>query len=44
MMNDKKNKSSKINLILLKRIGFPIINKSYDKKLLYSFLKKELIN
>jgi 3-dehydroquinate synthase/shikimate kinase/3-dehydroquinate synthase len=44
MLKDKKNKSDKISLVLLKRIGSPLINKEYDKKNLYSFLKKELNN
>ena len=44
MVNDKKNNSDKINLILLKKIGFPIIKKQYNKKTIYQFLKKELTN
>ena len=44
MTKDKKNNSDKINLILLKKIGYPIINKKYSKSNLSSFLKKELIN
>ena len=44
MTIDKKNNSEKINLILLKKIGYPIINKKYSKNNLSSFLKKELIN
>ena len=44
MTKDKKNNSDKINLILLKRIGKPIINKKYIKKDLINFLKNELIN
>ena len=32
MIKDKKNNSEKINLILLKKIGSPIINKEYNKK------------
>ena len=44
MLKDKKNNSEKINLILLKKIGSPIINKEYDKKSLRTFLKKELNN
>ena len=44
MTNDKKNKSKKINLILLKKIGKPIINKNFNQKYLISFLKKELVN
>ena len=44
MLKDKKNNSKKINLVLLKKIGLPIINRKYDKKYLYSFLKKELRN
>ncbi len=44
MLKDKKNNSDKINLVLLKKIGSPLINKEYNKKNLYSFLKKELNN
>ena len=44
MINDKKNKSNKINLILLKKIGYPIINKNFDRKNLISFLRNELTN
>jgi len=42
MSKDKKNNSNKINLVLLKKIGLPIINKEYSKKKLSSFLKNEL--
>lgn len=44
MINDKKNISSKINLVLLKGIGNPIINKKYSSIKIRKFLKKELIN
>ena len=44
MLKDKKNKSSKINLILLKKIGSPLINREYNKKVLNEFLKSELQN
>ena len=44
MQKDKKNVSKKINLILLKDIGSPIINSNYNISLLKSFLRKELIN
>ena len=44
MMNDKKNITNKINLILLKRIGTPLINKSFDKNKIESFFKGELFN
>tara|TARA_B100001027_G_C16242185_1_gene319977 strand:+ start:94 stop:1200 length:1107 start_codon:yes stop_codon:yes gene_type:complete len=44
MLKDKKNNSNKINLILLKKIGLPIINKVFSKKTLSTFLKKELSN
>ena len=44
MINDKKNITSKINLILLKRIGKPLIDKKFDKKKLKIFLSKELSN
>ena len=44
MCNDKKNKSNKINLILLNKIGKPIIDKHYTKKDLFKFLKNQLNN
>ena len=44
MLKDKKNYSNKISLVLLKKIGFPLINKTYSKNRLKVFLKKELIN
>ena len=44
MLNDKKNDTDKINLILLKKIGTPIINKQFNKNSVYSFLKNELTN
>jgi 3-dehydroquinate synthase/shikimate kinase/3-dehydroquinate synthase len=44
MLKDKKNHSDKISLVLLKKIGSPIINKEYSKKALSIFLKNELTN
>ena len=44
MIKDKKNFSDKINLILLKKIGLPIINNQYQTSYIKSFLKKELKN
>ena len=44
MTKDKKNYSSKINLVLLKKIGYPIINKEYKKNNLKLFLKNKLNN
>ncbi len=44
MQKDKKNISKKINLILLKSIGLPIINNNYKINYIKSFLKKELNN
>ena len=44
MSNDKKNKSNMINLILLKKIGTPLINKQFSKDSLNLFLKSELID
>ena len=44
MEKDKKNNSKKINLILLKKINFPTIDKFFDKSKIRTFLKKELIN
>tara|TARA_Y100000590_G_scaffold376762_1_gene442545 strand:+ start:413 stop:1531 length:1119 start_codon:yes stop_codon:yes gene_type:complete len=42
MMNDKKNNSFKINLILLKNIGKPVINNNYDVNKIAVFLKRNL--
>ena len=39
MKQDKKNKDSKINLILLKSIGKPILNKSFRENNIRLFLK-----
>ena len=39
MKQDKKNKDNKINLILLKSIGKPILNKSFSENNIRSFLK-----
>ena len=44
MLKDKKNNSNKISLVLLKKIGFTIINKEYSRKTVALFLKNELIN
>ena len=43
MLNDKKNKSKKINLVLLKGIGQPLINKTFKTQKIKKFFKKELI-
>ena len=44
MSKDKKNNSDKINLILLKKIGVPLIQNKFSKKNLKLFLKDELTN
>ena len=44
MVNDKKNNTNEINLILLKKIGSPLIDKRFNKKKLKIFLNKELRN
>ena len=44
MSKDKKNNSSKINLILLKKIGSPTFKKEYTKKYINLFLKNYLRN
>ena len=44
MKKDKKNNTKKINLVLLKKIGHPILNLNFENKKVYSFLKEELIN
>ncbi len=42
MKSDKKNYSSKINLILIKKIGKIVLNKTYNEKVIKSFLNKNL--
>ena len=42
MINDKKNSTNKINLILLKKIGTPLINKKFSKEKLKIFLDRQL--
>ena len=44
MKKDKKNDTKKINLVLLKKIGQPILNLNFENKKVHSFLKSELIN
>ncbi len=44
MLKDKKNNSNKISLVLLRKIGSPLINQTYSKENLKSFLKYELNN
>ena len=44
MVRDKKNNSSKINLVLLKKIGSPIFNREYTTKRIKSFLNQYLID
>ena len=44
MAKDKKNTSNKINLVLLKKIGTPMINKEFSKKKLRLFLINFLTN
>ena len=44
MTKDKKNNSNKINLVLLKKIGYPLVNQEYSKNRLKLFLKNELVD
>ena len=44
MKNDKKNNSNKINLVLLKNLGRPIIDQRFNGKEIGTFLKNELNN
>tara|TARA_B100000965_G_C19565544_1_gene746672 strand:- start:272 stop:1378 length:1107 start_codon:yes stop_codon:yes gene_type:complete len=44
MLKDKKNKSDKISLVLLNKIGSAVINKEYSKESLKIFLKDYLRN
>jgi 3-dehydroquinate synthase len=43
MKKDKKNNTKKINLVLLKKIGYPVYKYQFQEKAIISFLKKELI-
>jgi 3-dehydroquinate synthase len=43
MKKDKKNNTNKINLVLLRKIGYPVYNLQFDEKKILFFLKKELI-
>ncbi len=44
MKKDKKNNNNKINLILLKKIGKPILGLNFNQKKISYFIKNELIN
>jgi len=44
MIKDKKNDSSKINLVLLKKVGLPLFDKKYTKNNIELFLKSYLRN
>ena len=44
MVRDKKNNSKNIKLMLIKKIGGPIIEKEYSEVAIKLFLKKKLIN
>ena len=44
MLKDKKNNSNNINLVLLKKIGSPVIDKEYKKQSLVLFFKNQLTN
>ena len=41
---DKKNETDEINLILLKKIGSPVLKKNFNKKYLKNFFQKQLMN
>ena len=43
MKKDKKNNTQKINLVLLKSIGYPIYRSHFDEKNINHFLKKEIL-
>jgi len=44
MLSDKKNNSSKINLILIKKIGKVVIDFKFNQYKIKKFLAKELNN
>jgi 3-dehydroquinate synthase len=43
MKKDKKNNTNKINLVLLKKIGYPTYKQQFNEKKISLFLRKELI-
>jgi|TARA_B110000037_G_scaffold171920_1_gene195263 3-dehydroquinate synthase len=43
MKKDKKNNTNKINLVLLKKIGYPTYKLQFNEKKIYLFLRKELV-
>ena len=44
MLMDKKNNSKNIKLMLIKKVGGPIIEKEFSAHTIELFLKKKLIN
>ena len=44
MLRDKKNISNKIKLILIKKIGGPIIEKEFSYKIIQQFMQKNLMD
>ena len=44
MKSDKKNTSSKINLILIKKIGKVLLGSMFNESIIKKFLVKELID
>ena len=44
MLRDKKNNSDKIKLMLIKKIGGPIIEKEFSQQIIGKFLERGLIN
>ena len=44
MLRDKKNNSNKIKLMLIRKVGGPIIEKEFSQNAIRQFLKKSLIN
>ena len=44
MIRDKKNNSKKIKLMLIKKIGGPIVEKEFSQSTIKNFLKKNLSN
>ena len=44
MIRDKKNNSNKIRLMLMKKVGGPILEKEFSQNTIREFLRKNLIN
>ena len=44
MLRDKKNNSDKIKLMLIQKIGGPVVEKEFSRQIIGKFLRRSLIN